>query len=295
MGDLLQSHFIRQLIWHSVLLPAAITLVAGLITITFTFRSPTSVLARILWSLTFLLGMLSGYFAVYHDWFLWPRTVLSWLPILAIGTLVLTAWATYSKKVSRRFLLIPIVVTFSTGILLWPIFKQITLEAAFYQWLVVTLLWWSAWTIYSSSGHKQIGFGICETILAAGLAATGPLAQSIMLGQLGLILTTSWVMVIFISRISPSNHLLSLCNSLGMLFLGILMIELWAYAAAPWPVIMWYLIAVFLGGISNRWAQSTLHARQWPTLLVPATLTLIPVVIGIYTAWETYRTSSGGY
>lgn len=294
MNNLLANPFVRHLVWSGVILPGFATLVASLILLVFV--RVTQIHSRGgLWSLTLLSGLLTGYFAVYHDWSLWPHTVLGWLPILAIATVLLTGWTAHFNW-GLRWLIALLMASAASGAMLGPVLRQTMTIATWTEVSVIAIFWWLLWVGSTSGQGEQKGAGASHLVLAVGLAVIGPLSQSILLGQLAMIFATSLGVVIVLLWVFPTNiKLTSPIGDLGALMLGILLIELWYYDAAPWAVILPMLVAATLGISAHRINQFLPSRYRISGLRMPAIVTAVPTIIGVYFAWQAYAASSGGY
>lgn len=291
MNKLIANSFVLHLVWHGLLLPALSTLAAGLVVLAF-MRSEHNRGVGGLWSLPLFTGLMAGYFAVYHDWSLWPHTVLAWLPALAVGTLLLAGWA--ARRQQLGWLSTAFLTVVASGAMFAPILRQTTTFTILCEWAGVTVLWWLLW-VGSAGGRDQRGAAASQIVLAAGLAAAGPLSQSILLGQLAMVLGASWAVVIALSWFRYDVPLTGPAVDIGALTLGFLYIELWYYDAAPLRVVLALLVAAALGIAAHRFYQHLHAARRISGLLIPAAATALPTIIGVYFAWQGYTANGGGY
>lgn len=292
MNKLLANSFVLHLVWHSLILPGLATLAAGLVLLAFVRDAQNRILGG-LWSLPLLIGLLTGYFAVYHNWSLWPHTVLAWLPALAIATVLLAGWVAQGPR-HLGWLATAFLVIVASGAMFDPILRQATTFTTLLEWAGVAILWWLIW-IGSASERDQRGAAASQVVLAAGLAIAGPFSQSLLLGQLAMVLGASWAVVIILSWLRPGMPLSEPVADLGALVLGFLYIELWYYDAAPWQVVLTLVVAAALGVAAHRLYHRLPRARQFPGMLIPAAVTALPTVVGIYFAWQAYSANSGGY
>lgn len=293
MNDLLTNPFVRHIVWRSLILPGLATLAASLILLALT-RNVRERDTGSLWSIPLLIGLLSGYFAVYHDWSLWPRTILGWLPALAIVTAMLAGWTAHRSRWLGR-IAVALLVIGTSGIMLQPLLQQGATIPVLREWAVIALVWWLLWRVSAGGRGDQRGAAASQIILAAGLATAGPFSQSILLGQLAMVIGATWAVVIALSWLRSDMPISTPAADLGALVLGVLYIELWYYAAAPWRVVLSLLVAAALGAAAHR-----IYLRVNPTqplkhILISAAATALPAAVGVYFAWQTYVASGGSY
>lgn len=293
MNDLLANPFVRHLVWRSLVLPGLATLASGLILLALT-RNMRERDTGSLWSIPLLVGLLSGYFAVYRDWSLWPHTVLGWLPALAVATTLLTGW-TARRSRWLAWVAVALLVIGASGVMLQPLLQQGATLPVIQEGTVIALIWWLLWIGTACGRGDQRGAAASQIVLAAGLAAAGPLSQSILLGQLAMVFGAAWAVVIALSWLRTDMPISTPAADLGALVLGVLYIELWYYAAAPWRVVLSLLVAAALGAAAHRLYQRTSPAHPLKRMFIPAAATALPAAIGVYFAWQAYASSGGGY
>lgn len=295
MENPLANPFILHIIIRSLLLPAGITLLTGVLSMALVQHISNRRLQGLIWSAVLLCGFLGGYFSVYRDWSPWPQTVLAWVPILVFSTFSFTVWFGWSRKPAKHSSIALIIIMISSSILLLPFLKQISLEQAVLKWLETSVLWWVIWSTWAITGSDQRASGMSQFIVAIGLAIASPLSGSILLGQLAGTIAASWLIILLLAWIQRSILITSPCADMGALLLGVVFIELWIYAGASPIVVGWLAISAMVGAIFSR-AYYALGSLSNPTILIIFNLiNIIPIGIGLYFAWQNYLNYGGGY
>ncbi len=298
MTTLLDNPFMLHLVWRGLILPGLATLAAGLILLVLAGRTQNRG-GGSFWALPLLAGLLTGYFSVYRDWTPWPHTVLGWLPALAVTTAVLASWTAYRRERRFGWLVVAVLVAAASSAMLDPMLSHGVTLSVLGELAWVAVLWWLLWMGWAGGHGDQRSVAATQIVLATGLAAVGPLSQSILLGQLAMVFGASWAVVITLSWLFRADTPLAApVADLGALVLGVLYIELWYYDAAPWRVVLTLLAAAAIGVAAHRLYQrrvSTSAARALNGLIIPAVATALPLLVGVYFAWQTYTASSGGY
>ena len=237
MWNLWQSSFVRSLILYSALLPAVVTMSMVVAAYYKTRRYPGW--RSTFWAAAILAGFLVGYALTYRDFSFPPRTVLSWLPWLALvgGTVVAIAdhrryqWWRYGAK--------GLIAGASAFVLLWPILRQETVLAAFLAWLTVALLWSVLWFALTPDNLNQKSTGTVLFVGAVGLALVAPLLGSILLAQFGAALAVALAVALVFSLLMRDSRWDSPSADVGVLILGTLMGDLRFYAGASMVVMVW--------------------------------------------------------
>ncbi len=292
MWNLWQSGFVRSLILDSALFPAAVTLLIGVAAYYKTRKHPDW--RSIIWGIAILGGFLGGYALTYRDFSFPPRTVLSWLPWLALvgGTVVAIAdhrryqWWRYGAK--------GFIAGTSACVLLWPILRQETVLAAFLAWLTAAVLWAILWFALTPDNQDQKPAGATLFVGAVGLALVAPLLGSILLAQFGAALAVVLAVALVFSLLMRRSRWNSPSADVGVLILGPLMVDLRFYAGASMVVMIWLLVSLAAGAGVARILQHRGHSGRW-TVLAPGLVGFPPMAVAGWMALQTYMASGGGY
>ncbi|MHB8249724.1 MAG: hypothetical protein ACYDCX_12695 [Acidithiobacillus sp.] len=292
MWNLWQSGFVRSLIWDSALLPAAVTALIGVALYRRTHHH--SRWRSTFWAAAMLAGFLGGYALIYRAFSFPPRTVLSWLPWLALVGGTAVAIVDRCGQKNGRSGARGLAAGASALILLWPILRQEALPAAFFAWLTVTVLWSLLWFALTPYNRDQKSAGAMLLVGAAGLALVAPLSGSILLVQLGAALAVVLAVALIFSILMGGSRWDSPTADVGVLILGALLVDLRFYAGASMAVMVWLLVLLAAGsgiagilrhrGTSGRWA-----------VIAPGLASFLPMVVAAWLALQAYWVNGGGY
>ncbi|MHB0887388.1 hypothetical protein [Acidithiobacillus sp.] len=266
MWSLWQSGFVRSLIWDSALLPAAVTMLIGVAAYYKTRKYPSW--RSIIWGAAILAGFLGGYALIYRDFSFPPRTVLSWLPWLALVGGTVVAIADRRKHLWWRYGARGLIAGASACVLLWPILRQETVLAAFLAWLTVATLWAILWYVLTPDNRDQEPAGSTLFVGAVGLALVAPLLGSILLAQLGAALAVVPAVALVFSVLIRGSRWDSPSADVGVLILGALMVDLRFYPGTSMDVMVWLLVSLAAGADVARTLQHRGRSGRW-TVLAP--------------------------
>lgn len=292
MWNLWQSGFVRSLILDSALFPAAVTMLMVVAAYYKTRKCPRW--RSIIWGAAILGGFLGGYALIYRDFSFPPRTVLSWLPWLALVGGIVVAIADHRRYQWWRYGARGLIAGASAFILLWPILRQESVPAAFLAWLTVAMLWSVLWFALIPDNRDQKPAGTTLFVGAVGLALVAPLLGSILLAQFGSALAVVLVVALVFSFLMRGSRWDSPSADVGVLILGTLMVDLRFYAGASMVVMGWLLISLAAGAGVARILQHRGRSGRW-TVLAPGLISFPPMAVAGWMALQTYLASGGGY
>ncbi|MHB1737261.1 MAG: hypothetical protein ACYCQM_11980 [Acidithiobacillus sp.] len=292
MWNLWQSGFVRSLILDSALFPAAVTMLMVVAAYYKTRKCPRW--RSIIWGAAILGGFLGGYALIYRDFSFPPRTVLSWLPWLALVGGIVVAIADHRRYQWWRYGARGLIAGASAFILLWPILRQESVPAAFLAWLTVAMLWSVLWFALIPDNRDQKPAGTTLFVGAVGLALVAPLLGSILLAQFGSALAVVLVVALVFSFLMRGSRWDSPSADVGVLILGTLLVDLRFYASASMVVMGWLLISLAAGAGVARILQHRGRSGRW-TVLAPGLISFPPMAVAGWMALQTYLASGGGY
>ena len=292
MWNVWQSGFVRSLILDSALLPAVVTMLMVVAAYYKTRKYPSW--RNIIWGAAILGGFLGGYALTYRDFSFPPRTVLSWLPWLALVGGIVVAIADRRKHSGWRYGARGMTASVSAWILLWPIVRQESVLAAFLAWLTVAGMWSVLWFVLTPDHRDQKPAGISLFVGAVGLALVAPLLGSILLAQFGAALAVVLAVALVFSLLVRSSRWDSPSADVGILILGALMVDLRFYAGASMVVMVWLLVSLAAGAGVARILQHRGHSGRW-TVLAPGLVGFPLMAVAVCMALQTYMASGGGY
>ena len=292
MWNLWQSGFVRSLILDSALFPAAVTMLMVVAASYKTRKCPRW--RSIIWGAAILGGFLGGYALIYRDFSFPPRTVLSWLPWLALVGGIVVAIADHRRYQWWRYGARGLTAGASAFVLLWPILRQETVLAAFVAWLTVAVLWAILWFVLTPDNRDQKPAGTTLFVGAVGLALVAPLLGSILLAQFGSALAVVLVVALVFSFLMRGSRWDSPSADVGVLILGTLLVDLRFYAGASMVVMGWLLISLAAGAGVARILQHRGRSGRW-TVLAPGLISFPPMAVAGWMALQTYLASGGGY
>ena len=292
MWNLWQSGFVRSLILDSALFPAAVTMLMVVAAYYKTRKHPDW--RSTIWGAAILGGFLGGYALIYRDFSFPPRTVLSWLPWLALVGGTVVAIADHRRYQWWRYGARGFIAGASAFVLLWPILRQETVLAAFLAWLTVAVLWSVLWFALTPDHRDQKTAGTTLFVGAVGLALVAPLLGSILLAQFGAALAVALAVALVFSLLMRGSRWDSPSADVGILILGALMVDLRFYAGAPMVVMVWLLVSLAAGAGVARILQHRGRSGRW-TVLAPGLAGFPPVAVAGWVALQTYLASGGGY
>ncbi|MHB1580951.1 MAG: hypothetical protein ACYCUJ_06170 [Acidithiobacillus sp.] len=292
MWNLWQSGFVRSLILDSALFPAAVTMLMVVAAYYKTRKCPRW--RSIIWGAAILGGFLGGYALIYRDFSFPPRTVLSWLPWLALVGGIVVAIADHRRYQWWRYGARGLTAGASAFVLLWPILRQETVLAAFVAWLTVAVLWAILWFVLTPDNRDQKPAGTTLFVGAVGLALVAPLLGSILLAQFGSALAVVLVVALVFSFLMRGSRWDSPSADVGVLILGTLLVDLRFYAGASMVVMGWLLISLAAGAGVARILQHRGRSGRW-TVLAPGLISFPPMAVAGWMALQTYLASGGGY
>ncbi|MBU2766050.1 hypothetical protein HAP94_07545 [Acidithiobacillus ferrivorans] len=292
MWNLWQPGFVQSLILESALFPAVVAMLMVVAAYYKTRKYPSW--RNIIWGAAILGGFLGGYALIYRDLSFPPRTVLSWLPWLALvgGTVVAIAdrrkhpWCRYGAR--------GLIAGAAAFVLLWPILRQETMLAAFVAWLTVAVLWSVLWFALTPDHRDQKPAGITLFVGAVGLALVAPLLGSILLAQFGAALSVVLAVALVFSLLMRGSRWDSPSADVGVLILGALMVDLRFYAGASMVVIVWLLVSLAAGAGVASILQHRGSSSRW-AVLTPGLISSLPMVVAGWMALQTYLVRGGGY
>ena len=292
MWNIWQSSFVRSLILDSALFPAAVTM---LIVVAAHYKSRKYPgLRSTFWAAAILAGFLVGYALTYRDFSFPPRTVLSWLPWLALVGGIVVAIADHRRCQWWRFGARGLIAGAAAVVLLWPILRQETVLAAFFAWLTVAVLWSILWFALTPDNRDQKPAGTTMFVGAVGLALVAPLSGSILLAQFGAALAVALAVALVFSLLMRGSRWDSPSADVGVLILGTLLVDLRFYAGASTVVMVWLLVSLAAGAGVAGILQRRGGSGQW-AVLVPGLISFLPMAVAGWMALQTYLASSGGY
>ncbi|WP_163099575.1 hypothetical protein GL267_007050 [Acidithiobacillus ferrianus] len=292
MWNLWQSGFVRSLILESALFPAAVTMLMVVAAYYKTRKYPGW--RSTFWVAAILAGFLVGYALTYRDFSFPPRTVLSWLPWLALVGGIVVAIADRRKHPGWRYGARGMTASVSAWILLWPIVRQESVLAAFLAWLTVAMLWSVLWFALTPDHRDQKPAGTTLFVGAVGLALVAPLLGSILLAQFGAALAVVLAVALVFSLLVHGSRWDSPSADMGILILGALMVDLRFYAGASMVVMVWLLVSLAAGTGVASILQHRGHSGRW-TVLAPGLISSLPMAVAGWMALQTYMASGGGY
>ena len=292
MWNLWQSGFVRSLILESALFPAVVTMLMVVAAYYKTRKYPGW--RSTFWAAAILAGFLVGYALTYRDFSFPPRTVLSWLPWLALVGGTVAAIADHRRYQWWRYGAMGLIAGASAFVLLWPILRQETELTAFLAWLTVAGLWSVLWFVLTPDHRDQKPAGISLFVGAVGLALVAPLLGSILLAQFGAALAVVLAVALVFSLLVRSSRWDSPSADVGILILGALMVDLRFYAGASMVVMVWLLVSLAAGAGVARILQHRGHSGRW-TVLAPGLISSLPMAVAGWMALQTYMASGGGY
>jgi hypothetical protein len=292
MWNLWQSGFVRSLILESALFPAVVTMLMVVAAYYKTRKYPGW--RSTFWAAAILAGFLVGYALTYRDFSFPPRTVLSWLPWLALVGGTVVAIADHRRHQWWRYGARGLIAGAAAFILLWPILRQETVLAAFVAWLTVVVLWSVLWFALTPDHRDQKPAGITLFVGAVGLALVAPLLGSILLAQFGAALAVVLAVALVFSFLIRGSRWDSPSADVGVLILGTLLVDLRFYAGASMVVIVWLLVSLAAGAGVARILQHRGHSGRW-TVLAPGLISSLPMAVAGWMALQTYMASGGGY
>ena len=246
------------------------------------------------WAAAILAGFLVGYVLTYHDFSFPPRTVLSWLPWLALVGGTVVAIADHRRYQWWRYGARGLIAGASAFVLLWPILRQETVLAAFLAWLTVALLWSVLWFVLTPDNRDQKPAGTTMFVGAVGLALVAPLSGSILLAQFGAALAVALAVALVFSLLMRGSRWDSPSADVGVLILGTLLVDLRFYAGASMGVMVWLLVSLAAGAVVASILQHRGHSGHW-TVLAPGLISSLPMAVAGWMALQTYLASGGGY
>ncbi|MDA8362759.1 MAG: hypothetical protein M0Z84_02825 [Gammaproteobacteria bacterium] len=291
MLGLFQSAFVRTLIERVLLLPAVVTAIYG-----FSLRRLTGAAVDrrgALWAAGLLAGFFGGYAVTYRDFSFPPRTVLSWLPLLAVGAAVVIGAVGRHPGKFRVPGARALIVAASTYILLRPVLQQEPGSVACMSWLGAAALWFLLWSGLALSREDQRAGGVAVFVVAAGLALVAPLSGSIEIAQfsasLATVLAVGLVFSLFLARTrwNPPTA------DVAILILGALMVDLRFYADAPWTVMAWLVAAPAVACLVIGWMHRRSSSRD-EQVIGAGLAALLPVAVALWKALRIYH-QGGGY
>jgi len=294
MWNLWQSSFVRSLILDSALFPAAVTMLIVVAAYYKTRKCPRW--RSIIWGAAILGGFLGGYALIYRDlsFPFPPRTVLSWLPWLALMGGIVVAIADRRKHPGWRYGARGMTASVSAWILLWPIMRQESVLAAFLAWLTVAGLWSVLWLALIPDKRDQKSTGATLFVGAVGLALVAPLSSSILLAQFGSALAVVLAVALVFSFLMRGSRWDSPSADVGVLILGALMVDLRFYAGASMGVMVWLLVSLAAGAGVASILQHRGSSSRW-AVLTPGLISSLPMAVAGWMALQTYLASGGGY
>ncbi|OAP93031.1 hypothetical protein A4H96_02035 [Acidithiobacillus ferrooxidans] len=292
MWNFWQSSFVRSLILDSALFPAAVTLLMVVAAYYKTRKYPGW--RSTFWAAAILAGFLVGYALTYRDFSFPPRTVLSWLPWLALVGGTVVAIADHRRYQWWRYGARGLIAGASAFVLLWPILRQETVPAAFLAWLTVAMLWSVLWFALTPDNRDQKPAGTTLFVGAVGLALVAPLLGSILLAQFGTALAVVLAVALVFSLLMRGSRWDSPSADVGVLILGNLMVDLRFYAGASMVVMGWLLVSLAAGAVVAGILQHRGHSGHW-TVLAPGLISSLPMAVAGWMALQTYLASGGGY
>ncbi|MEB8488008.1 hypothetical protein [Acidithiobacillus ferriphilus] len=292
MWNLWQSSFVRSLILDSALFPAAVTMLMVVAAYYKTRKYPSW--HSTFWAAAILAGFLVGYALTYRDFSFPPRTVLSWLPWLALVGGTVVAIADHRRYQWWRYGARGLIAGASAFVLLWPILRQETVPAAFLAWLTVAMLWSVLWFALTPDNRDQKPAGTTLFVGAVGLALVAPLLGSILLAQFGTALAVVLAVALVFSLLMRGSRWDSPSADVGVLILGNLMVDLRFYAGASMVVMGWLLVSLAAGAVVAGILQHRGHSGHW-TVLAPGLISSLPMAVAGWMALQTYLASGGGY
>ncbi|MEB8520472.1 hypothetical protein OW716_02775, partial [Acidithiobacillus ferriphilus] len=223
-----------------------------------------------------------------------PRTVLSWLPWLALVGGTVVAIADHRRYQWWRYGARGLIAGASAFVLLWPILRQETVPAAFLAWLTVAMLWSVLWFALTPDNRDQKPAGTTLFVGAVGLALVAPLLGSILLAQFGTALAVVLAVALVFSLLMRGSRWDSPSADVGVLILGNLMVDLRFYAGASMVVMGWLLVSLAAGAVVAGILQHRGHSGHW-TVLAPGLISSLPMAVAGWMALQTYLASGGGY
>ena len=292
MWNLWQSSFVRSLILYSALLPAVVTM-SMVVAAYYKTRSYPGWRSTF-WAAAILAGFLVGYALTYRDFSFPPRTVLSWLPWLALVGGTVVAIADHRRYQWWRYGARGLIAGAAAFVLLWPILRQETVLTAFLAWLTVAMLWSVLWFALTPDNRDQKPAGTTLFVGAVGLALVAPLSGSILLAQFGAALAVVLVVALVFSFLIRDSRWDSPSADVGVLILGALMVDLRFYAGASMVVMVWLLVSLAAGAGVASILQHRGHSGHW-TVLAPGLISSLPMAVAGWMALQTYLASGGGY
>ena len=292
MWNIWQSGFVRSLILDSALLPAVVTMLMVVTAYYKTRKYPSW--RNIIWGAAILGGFGGGYALTYRDFSFPPRTVLSWLPWLALVGGIVVAIADRRKHSGWRYGARGMTASVSAWILLWPIVRQESVLAAFLAWLTVAGLWSVLWLALIPDKRDQKSTGPTLFVGAVGLALVAPLSGSILLAQFGSALAVVLAVALVFSLLMRGSRWDSPSADVGVLILGALMVDLRFYAGASTVVMVWLLVSLAAGAGVASILQHRGSSSRW-AVLTPGLISSLPMAVAGWMALQTYLASGGGY
>ncbi len=292
MQDLWQSEFVRTLIEGSVLLPGAVAVLFG--TVTLRVARARTRWSGVLWAVGLLVAFLGGYAAAYRDFTFPPHTVLSWLPWVVVVGGALVALAHQSGRKHAAHGARTFASAGSTFIILWPILRQERLSTAFVSWLSVTVLWSLLWVGLTPSRDDQKAAGTALFVTAAALALVAPLSGSIELARLSGSLAVALAVGLFFSIFTTQTRWDPPTADVPILILGALLVDLQFYAGAPLALMAWLIAALAVACGTIVLVRRRSITQPW-RFVAPGLSALLPIALAVWTALRIYRQSSSGY
>ncbi|MEB8604991.1 hypothetical protein OW715_10250 [Acidithiobacillus ferriphilus] len=280
------------MILDSALFPAAVTMLMVVAAYYKTRKYPSW--HSTFWAAAILAGFLVGYALTYRDFSFPPRTVLSWLPWLALVGGTVVAIADHRRYQWWRYGARGLIAGASAFVLLWPILRQETVPAAFLAWLTVAMLWSVLWFALTPDNRDQKPAGTTLFVGAVGLALVAPLLGSILLAQFGTALAVVLAVALVFSLLMRGSRWDSPSADVGVLILGNLMVDLRFYAGASMVVMGWLLVSLAAGAVVAGILQHRGHSGHW-TVLAPGLISSLPMAVAGWMALQTYLASGGGY
>ncbi len=275
------SPFAYHLILRSILVPAGVTAsVRALARATRVTRGMSTALA-----------LFCGFFAAYglidRDFTWLPHTVLSWVPWLALGGLLLPAFAArrgWHIAQAARWA----IAACAAAVLLWPVLGQESLQTAVGLWGFSACAFGLLWSALSlPSGHGTASSAILF-IAAATLAVIAPLSGSLLLGEMSGALACS----LFILLVSGGLRTDAIAVDLAAIVLGSLVLDVWIYAEAPVRAMAPLLLSIGAGALAIRKAPERPGIR-W--MLLCGLAGLLPALVAGWMAAQAYAASAAAY
>jgi hypothetical protein len=237
---------------------------------------------------------LGGYALIYRELSFPPRTVLSWLPWLALVGGAVVAMADHRRYQWWRYGARGLIAGASAFVLLWPILRQETVLAAVVAWLTVAVLWSILWFVLTPDHRDQKPAGTTLFVGAVGLVLVAPLLGSILLAQFGAALAVVLAVALVFSFLIRGSRWDSPSADVGVLILGALMVDLRFYAGASTVVMVWLIVSLAAGAGVTRILQHRGHSGRW-AVLAPGLVSFPPMAVAGWVALQTYLASGGGY